>query len=78
MEKIVGRTQYNTNRDIKTVGNGLSVLFINSSSEYYLCFSEGRLVPMKFYEVEEWIKLNLQKFAAMELERVKKFIHITH
>lgn len=74
MEKIVGRTLYNTNRDTKIVSVQGAVLFITASANFYLYYSTGQVVPAQMYEVKDWIKSNGNSFTHDELQRIKRYI----
>ena len=58
MEKMVGRTQYNTARDTKIVRTKGSSLFITSTEKFYLYLGEGQIQVMEMDEVRDWVKNN--------------------
>lgn len=75
MEKIVGQTLYNTNRDTRIVATGLCEIFITSAGMFYLYYNEGRITPLEDYETKDWVKNNFRSFSQPELERLKRFVH---
>ena len=74
MEKMVGRTQYNTVRDTKIVGVKDSSLFITSTEKFYLYSGEGQIQVMELNEVRDWIKNNWNNFSPDELKRIGRYV----
>ena len=74
MEKMVGRTQYNTVRDTKIVGVKDSSLFITSTEKFYLYSGEGQILVMELNEVRDWIKNNWNNFSPNELKRIGRYV----
>ncbi len=74
MEKMVGRTQYNTARDTKIVGAKGSSLFITSTEKFYLYASDGQIQVMEMDEVREWIKNQWMNFSPDELKRIGRYV----
>ncbi len=76
MEKIVGRTLYNTNRDTRIVGHGLNFLFTTSLEDYYQYLTEGKIIPLEHDGMVDWLRLNWGKFSVIDIERVKRYIKL--
>ena len=74
MEKMLGRTQYNTARDTKIVGAKGSSLFIASTEKLYLYSGEEQIQVMEMDEVRDWIKNNRMNFSPDELKRIGRYV----
>jgi hypothetical protein len=76
MEKIIGRSVYNTVRDTKIAGIHGTSLFITSTGHFYLYDSEKLIQALEKEEAVEWVKTHWFGFSPDEIARLKRYIDI--
>ncbi len=76
MEKIIGRSVYNTVRDTKIVGVHGTSLFITSTGHFYLYSSERLIQALETEDVNEWVKTHWFSFSPEEIAHVKRYVQL--